>query len=101
LNKDRLIKLELNSIKDLVKIACGLRIPLVYRYRRGEETSLMVIYSAGGNVIVAYVKKKEDLKGDYIIYDTLTGNYSFSEKISADPKNFNMAVVDLRYCDII
>jgi len=90
------IKIELASVKDLVRLAYGLRYPIIYKYKGSDSNYLMIIYGTGGNIIVPYVKLEEEIEGEYIVYDTMSGNYRISDSFSTNPKELSMAIVSVK-----
>ncbi|HDH06871.1 MAG TPA: hypothetical protein ENF87_00715 [Thermoproteales archaeon] len=91
-----IVKVELESLKDLIKINCGLRYPLIYKCRKDDKDCFLLFYSVGETVIIPYIIYDKKVDEEYIIYDTMSGKFRFSNTPSTNPKEMNIAIIRLK-----
>ena len=95
------ITIELETLKDLVKLACSVGFHVLYRIKIGEDNVYLLIYGLGSTVIVPYIKTKQKLEGEYIIYNTSTGNIKTSKTLTVEPREVALSLINIKKQDLI
>ena len=96
-----IVKIELRSLRDLVRLACSLRFSALYKARAGKSYYYMVFYSSGTAIVVPYVETEEELDGEYVIYNTATGEIRTSGTPSLEPREASLALIDVKKQDLL
>lgn len=95
------VPIELESLKDLIRLACSLGLRALYRAKADEEYLYMAIYGLGSVVVTPYIKTSEKLDGEYIIYNTSTGEVKASHSLVVEPREAAVALVNIKKQNLI
>lgn|GEM_PF-1856228 len=95
------VTIELDSLKDLIKLACSVGFHVLYRTRAEEDSIYLLIYGLGSTIIVPYVKTDQKLEGEYVIYNTSTGDIKTSKTLTVEPREIALALITIKKQELI
>jgi len=69
--------------------------------KTGKGYVYLTIYGLGSVLIAPYVKTDQKLEGEYVIYNTSTGNIRTCKTLSVEPREIALALITIKRQDLI
>jgi len=93
---------QLKSLRDLVMlVASSPSMNVVQHMQSGEMHLYFIIGGTLREIFLYFVKEGEAIGGSFIIYNTYTGEMSFSERLRAEPNLTSIPVVEIDNQDLL
>ena len=93
---------QLNSLRDLVMLVASSPTMNVIQHLQSEEMHLYFII--GGTlkeIFLYFLKEEKTVEGNFIVYNTYTGEISFSDKLRTEPNMTSIPVVEIKNQDLL
>ena len=96
-----IFKIELKDLEDLVRLVCSLRHPIIYKLVKNDTTILISFYGAGNSILATFVNYEKEIGEKYIIFDSMSGRYKFSNEPSKEPRELNIVLIEIKSQNIV
>lgn len=94
--------IQLKDLKDLAMlVSSAASIGVVQHLPLKEGHLYFIIGGTLSEVFLYFVKLKEKVDGRYIIYNTLSGEVSFSERVRTDPNLNSIPIIEIVNQDLL
>lgn len=93
---------QLESLRDLVMlVASSPTMNVIQHLRTGGGHLYFIIGGTLREIFLYFVKEDEAIDGRFVVYNTYSGEMSFSEKLRTDPNLTSIPVVEIRNQDLL
>jgi len=93
---------QLQSLRDLVMlVASSSTMNVVQHLQSGEAHLYFIIGGTLREIFLYFIKMEEAANGRFVVYNTYTGEISFSDKIRTDPNLTSIPVVEIKNQDLL
>ncbi len=93
---------QLRSLRDLVMIVASSPTMNVIQHLKSGETHLyFIIGGTLSEIFLYFVKEAKAVDGSFIVYNTYTGEISFSDRLRLEPNQNSIPVVEIENQDLL
>jgi len=94
--------IQLDSLRDLVMLVASSPIRnAIQHLQSGGDHLYFIIGGTLREIFLYFVKEDEAIDGSFVIYNTYSGEISFSERLRTEPNLTSVPVVEIRNQDLI
>ena len=95
--------IELGKLEDIIKMMAASMSPPPLHHMKAEDTHIYFIpASLGfGRAVIYFVKREEEVREKYVVYDTIHDKVSFSDEISTKPSSKHFFIVEVKAQNIL
>ena len=94
--------IQLKSLRDLATLVSSVgTVGVVQHLPLRQGHLFFIIGGTLSEVFLYFVKLQDDKKGKYIVYNTLSGEMSFSQRVRTDPNLNNIPIIEIVNQDLL
>lgn len=93
---------QLDSLRDLVMlVASSPTMNVIQHLQSGASHLYFIIGGTLREIFLYFVKEEKAIEGLFVVYNTYTGEISFSERLRTEPNLTSIPVVEIRNQDLL